>query len=322
MIQMERIVRQLIENNTRDNVIYYDSAVSAEKLAKLIAGFANNNGGYIILGVYDDGLNLYIKNYLFNINEGAIENFLCKKLSYKIEYIKLDDKKLIFISIEASSNLIKIENIAYFINGNGVLDEIVEKTIFLSYTHNESNIASIIENGLVDKCGKFIKISRDINRLRYKDSIREYMETIKKHDFVLTIISDKYLKSRACMFEVLELMRDREYYEKLLFTIVSEKDEQDYFTENELPVKPEVYGTGRFNYISYWQSELQKLKELDSSIINPAHKAELVDEIRETELIAIHIGEFLKKLKDGIGTSISNLVETEFQEFYEIIIDF
>ncbi|WP_107950147.1 RNA-binding domain-containing protein [Lysinibacillus parviboronicapiens] len=316
---MKSRIEQVIKDKIRSNILYIDYPLTNIKFAKYICGLANKEGGMIILGVYDDGINLHIKNYPFSVNEILIRQLLSHPLEFKVEDYLIENGKLRVLIVDKAENLIKVEGVAYMYSDNGNFEEITEKTIFMSYTHNETNIASLIEQKLGDRCGERIKISRDINRLKYKDSIKEYMETIKKHDFVISIISDKYLKSQACMYEILELMRDRDYYKKLLFTVISESDVDTYFGESEEQVKPTLYSAERFNYITYWQEKLEQLKTTEKKITNPAHKSELVSEIKEVELITINIGDFIEKLKDGIGVSISELVQKDFDQFYEII---
>lgn len=51
------------------------------------------------------------------------------------------------------------------------------------------------------------------------------MQTISDKDFVISIVSNRYLKSRNCMYEMCELMRNRKFKEKLLFLVVDDKDE-------------------------------------------------------------------------------------------------
>lgn len=60
------------------------------------------------------------------------------------------------------------------------------------------------------------------------------MQTISDKDFVISIVSNRYLKSRNCMYEMCELMRNRKFKEKLLFLVVDDKDEK-YCYPNDRP---------------------------------------------------------------------------------------
>ena len=102
------------------------------------------------------------------------------------------------------------------------------KTVFLSYCQYDSSIADIVETAIVGRLGNNIKISRDIRDVKYKGSFRKFMETIGSHDFAVMVVSDKYLKSRNCMYEVLEVLKDNNYTDKLLFIVLSDSDSQYY----------------------------------------------------------------------------------------------
>ena len=54
------------------------------------------------------------------------------------------------------------------------------------------------------------------------------MNTIQEHDFVLTVVSDTYLRSQACMYEVGEIIKDNYYKNKLLFVVLSENERKYY----------------------------------------------------------------------------------------------
>ena len=53
-----------------------------------------------------------------------------------------------------------------------------------------------------------INLHRDKLDIRKWGSIKQYMQSIPKMDYMILLISDAYLKSANCMYEVLEVMRD------------------------------------------------------------------------------------------------------------------
>ena len=63
--------------------------------------------------------------------------------------------------------------------------------------------------------------------------LKEFMRSIKEHDFVLSIVSDNYLKSKACMYEIGEIVHTDEFKEKLLFVLVSENEREYYASSSE-----------------------------------------------------------------------------------------
>ncbi|MDG1277807.1 MAG: toll/interleukin-1 receptor domain-containing protein [Algoriphagus sp.] len=99
-----------------------------------------------------------------------------------------------------------------------------------------------------------IDLIRDKNNLGFKGLIREFMEQIGKGDFVVLIISDKYLKSKNCMFELMEVAKRGSFLDRI-FPIV-------------LPDAAIYDGLGILSYLKYWDKKLKDLnasaKELDS----------------------------------------------------------
>ena len=81
----------------------------------------------IILGVYDDGINLHIKNYPFSVNEMLIRQLLSHPLEFKVEDYLIESGTLRVLIVDKAENLIKVEGVAYMYSDNGNFEEITEK---------------------------------------------------------------------------------------------------------------------------------------------------------------------------------------------------
>ena len=79
-------------------------------------------------------------------------------------------------------------------------------TVFLSYCQKDSDVADLVEEKFQPIVDGKVKISRDIRDVKYHESFKNFMQSIETHDFVIMLISDHYLKSRNCMFEVMEVV--------------------------------------------------------------------------------------------------------------------
>lgn len=64
---------------------------------------------------------------------------------------------------------------------------------------------------------------RDIRDLRYKSSIKEFMKQIRKGDYSFIIISEDYLKSLNCMYEMGEFIKDESYKDRILPIVKKEQ---------------------------------------------------------------------------------------------------
>jgi TIR domain len=120
--------------------------------------------------------------------------------------------------------------------------------VFISYAWGGESeaIADSLEQTL---SAQGIKLIRDKTELGYKSLIREFMQQIGRGKCVIAVISDKYLKSKNCMFELLEISKNGDFYDRI-FPIVL-KDARIY---NAIE---------RLNYIKYWED---KIKELDEGM--------------------------------------------------------
>jgi len=291
------------------------------KVACMISAFSNTEGGQIVFGISDDGKSVRLKDFPFNIKEDEIRDLLEPEVSFEIIRFNYLNHQLAYLNISKNSNVIKCKDTIYRFGNDMELIQVELKKIFISYCHKDKTVVDIVESKLKEKADNRIEVSRDIHKLKFKDSLDEYMQSIKEHDFVVSIISDAYLKSDACMYEISELMRDRNYNTKLLFVILSENDIAYYSEHTDVKsIKADVYSVNRFDYIKYWENKKEEVNEKIASIKNTALLPELANEAKRIEIISLNIGEFISKLKDGLGKSLHEMIKSEFEDFRAIIL--
>ena len=165
----------------------------------------------------------------------------------------------------------------------------MNKNIFISYSWSDAKIADQIEK---DFSRLQINLRRDVRDLSYKSSISDFMESIRESDFAILLISDSYLRSKNCMREVLHLLKDRNYEEKILPVIV--KGTKIYSASD------------RLSYTKYWIEEKDSLNE----IINTLPATSILQEIAElkiVETITSSINEFLTYISDKKNLTFEEL---------------
>lgn len=167
-----------------------------------------------------------------------------------------------------------------------------DRTIFLSYNWHDVEIADRIDKHLSGLSGIIVK--RDVRDIGSWKSIREFMEGIRQQDYAVLIVSDLYLKSKNCMFEVTEVMKERAYADRV-FPAVVERGIYD----------PLI----RAGYIQYWQQECSKLEAAIKGL-DLANAAELTADLKRYRSIASSMGEFLNMVADRNNPDIQ---EVEFQ---------
>lgn len=117
-------------------------------------------------------------------------------------------------------------------------------TVFISYKRDKSHIV----NELDKKIDRRADIKRDTKEIGAWESIVEFMNSIRQQDFAILVISDNYLKSIACMYEVLQLMKDDNWLSKTM--IMLDEDLKIFGIKEQL------------SYVGYWNNEYNTLSEL------------------------------------------------------------
>lgn len=161
--------------------------------------------------------------------------------------------------------------------------------IFLSYCRKDSNVADDIYNYFVNN--QNIKLHRDIFDIKKWDSIRTYMQSITNMNYMIIIISDAYLKSVNCMYEVLEIMRDRKYRDKIFPAVV--------YSEIYSPFT-------RIEYTKYWQDEFIKLQN-SLKEIKVQNLGKLNEDLKRVQDISSNIAEFLDVISDMNNPNIEDV---------------
>lgn len=191
----------------------------------------------------------------------------------------------------------------------------IEKRVFLSYCQKDSDIADIIDTEITAKAEGKAKISRDIRDVEYHQSFKKFMQSIETHDYVIMVISDNYLKSRNCMFEVLEVIKDSQYEKKLAFIVLNDKDISFYKDQSNLNIGAKVYSMdGQTSYILYWtdiENDLQRQIEAIGDTTRAIHQ---IKEKRVVQRILLDVPEFMEFLKDAKGLPLSEHIEKGFSD--------
>lgn len=318
-------VANIIENNILDNVICRALELRPTELAKYICGLANKMGGYIFLGV--EKRNGYMKKVgcqkTFNLT-GVIDMVkaqLDDAISMNYGFMSIDGVDIFVIKVPQSDKRIWLYG-KYFVYENNDVDErLINQndepvTLFISYTECDTPIVDIIEDKIKKRLKDRIKISR-YTQLQYKDSFKAFMNTIQEHDFVLTVVSDTYLKRQACMYEVGEIIKDHHYKDRLLFVVLSEKERKYYGKSAPEKIGPDIYkgAEERLEYVDYWKQQYdnleQKMRKINDfeAVSKASEDLKIIGQIFRKDM-----GEFLDFLSDENGKNFERLYANNFNE--------
>ncbi|MFN3850530.1 MAG: COR domain-containing protein [Spirosomataceae bacterium] len=186
--------------------------------------------------------------------------------------------------------------------------------IFFSYAWGDAEEEGESREEVVNNLYESLKndglaVIRDKVDLGYQGLISEFMKNIGRGDFVIVVISDKYLKSPYCMYELYEVYRNSKLQTKDLakkiYPIRVEKlklDDPDFID----------------CYFDYWEQLEKKWENLiqkRGTRITTAQKAEH----EKIKAIAAALGDLLDVLKDMNALTKELLSENNFEKIKSAI---
>ena len=143
---------------------------------------------------------------------------------------------------------------------------------------------------------------RDKRDLGYKGSIGKFMERIGEGDCVIVVISDKYLRSKNCMFELVEIAENKQFADRIFPIILSDAKIYD-------PVD-------RIDYAQHWEKEKAKLNEKLRTLSDFSNLLGIQEELNNYDRFRRNIDELTFVLKDMNTLSPDMHRESDFNELY------
>uniref|UniRef100_UPI00263296CD toll/interleukin-1 receptor domain-containing protein n=1 Tax=Fusobacterium sp. TaxID=68766 RepID=UPI00263296CD len=167
----------------------------------------------------------------------------------------------------------------------------MDKKIFLSYCQKNENEAEAIDTAFLKKG---IELTKDKRDLKYKQSLKEFMKGIREHDYAILLISHEYLTSENCMYEFLQVLKEKDFENKILPLILV----HNFYDSN-----------CRVKYSEQWKNKVEKLENEMEEL--SAKKMWLSIENKSKEL------KKYKKIELEIDSIINELQERKMLNFYD-----
>ena len=195
-----------------------------------------------------------------------------------------------------------------------------KQKIFLSYCQRDRDIADLIEKKLGPLIKKDFYISRDIRDVKYRESFKKFMDTVRDHEYIMMIISDRYLKSVNCMYEVTEAFKDKDFEKKILFFVLSEDDKKYYQSDASGEIAANIYEpVKQARYTLYWQEKEREISEKIKQINEPVYSRKLTEELTHIREIEMDLPDFFSYISDARGLPLETHLQTNFRELRDII---
>ncbi|MCL4273198.1 MAG: TIR domain-containing protein [Anaerolineales bacterium] len=178
-----------------------------------------------------------------------------------------------------------------------------EQTVFISYAWGgeREEIVNQIDQSLQERG---INITRDKRDLGYKGSIKEFMERIGQGHCIIVVVSDKYLRSPNCMFELVEIAENKQFHDRIFPVVLTDADIYD-------PVK-------RLEYVKHWETKRSELAEAMRSV-DPANLHGIREDIDMYDRIRDKVSGLTSILKDMNTLTPEMHRESNFSHLYDAI---
>jgi len=149
-----------------------------------------------------------------------------------------------------------------------------------------------------------IKIVRDKRDLGYKGSISEFMERIGQGNCVIVVISDKYLRSPNCMFELVEIAEGKQFHDRIFPIVLNDANIYD-------PVR-------RLDYVKHWEMKRAELAQAMREV-DPANLQGIREEIDQYDRIRDKVSGLTSTLKDMNTLTPDMHRDSDFSDMYNAI---
>jgi internalin A len=178
-----------------------------------------------------------------------------------------------------------------------------EQAVFISYAWKgeSEEIVNQMDRSLQERG---IKIIRDKRDLGYKGSISEFMARIGGGNCVIVVISDKYLRSPNCMFELVEIADGKQFHDRIFPVVLNDANIYD-------PIK-------RIEYVKYWEVKRAELAEAMKSL-DPANLQGLREDMDLYDRIRDRISGLTSTLKDMNTLTPEMHRDSDFSELFSAI---
>jgi tetratricopeptide (TPR) repeat protein len=180
--------------------------------------------------------------------------------------------------------------------------------IFISYCHIDAVPARRIESDLTILG---VEIVRDERELAYTDNIESYMQLIRTTDYALVLVSDAFLRSNGCLFEVTEFFKERDYERRILPVIL-----HDYVDNGVQKTGARLTPEGIADYVKHWQQREARIRAAIGDV-DPANMQQLARELAMTRSIANTVSEFVFLIRRMKYIVFDDLVKRHYSDLLD-----
>ncbi|MGQ1786008.1 toll/interleukin-1 receptor domain-containing protein [Saccharicrinis sp. GN24d3] len=183
-------------------------------------------------------------------------------------------------------------------------DTVTKPKIYISYAWNAES-ETVAENIEKEFEGRGLHVIRDKKDLKYKGRISEFMKDIGSGQYVIVVVSNKYLRSENCMYELIQIFKNQHLYERI-FPIV-------------LDGVKIARATDRLDLMKHWENEVENLDRKTRELKSLGNIQGVADDLNLYAEIRNNIGQLTHILKDINMLHADQHIRSDFKQLYEAV---
>ncbi|MBK8633475.1 MAG: toll/interleukin-1 receptor domain-containing protein [Saprospiraceae bacterium] len=177
-------------------------------------------------------------------------------------------------------------------------------SIYIS--HAWGGESEIITQQIVERFKKEnLNITLDKNDLGYRESITKFMENLGQADAIILVISNKYLHSEYCMFELLQIYDNKNILERIFPVVL-----------DEVSI---AKSTDRLELVKYWENQSTELETKIRELQSLGHIDGITDDLNLYYNIRNKIAKLTSILKDINTLNVGTHRDSDFSHLVSAV---
>ena len=158
-----------------------------------------------------------------------------------------------------------------------------DRRIYISHAWGGESEEIVQE--IYKRCRKAgLNIIMDRKDLGYRESISSFMQNLGRADAIILVVSNKYLHSEYCMFELLQIYENKNIINRIFPVVL-----------DEVSI---AKSTERIELVKYWENETEDLEAKIRELKNLSYIEGITDDLNLYQKIRNNIANLTKILKD------------------------
>ena len=150
-----------------------------------------------------------------------------------------------------------------------------------------------------------ISITLDKKDLGYRQSINDFMLNLGAADAIIIVVSNKYLHSEYCMFELLQIYKNKNILDRIFPVVL-----------DEVSI---AKSTDRLDLVKFWETQTKELEDKIRGLDSISNIEGITDDLNLYQSIRNNIAHLTAILKDINTLNITLHKQSDFDELFQAV---